>query len=76
MALRPPDESDLATVAERYGLDLSSADVASFAPFATGLLGSWTAVEELYAADRAGSPHRPCRGPARTTPTTRSARGT
>ena len=49
MALRPPDESDLATVAERYGLDLSSDDVASFAPFATGLLGSWTAVEELYA---------------------------
>ena len=49
MAFRPPDESDLAAVAERYGLDLSSDDVASFAPFATGLLGSWTAVEELYA---------------------------
>ena len=49
MALRPPDESDLATVAERYGLDLSSDDIASFAPFATGLLGSWTAVEDLYA---------------------------
>ena len=35
MALRPPDESDLASVAERYGLELSSDDVASFAPFAT-----------------------------------------
>src|SRR5918995_5418141 len=49
MALRPPDESDLADVGERYGLDLSTDDVASFAPFATGVLESWTAVEELYA---------------------------
>ena len=49
MALRVPDESDLAAVGERYGLALSDADVASFAPFATGLLGSWRAVEELYA---------------------------
>jgi amidase len=49
MAFRPPDESDLAAVAERYGLDLSSDDVASFTPFATGLLASWTAIEELYA---------------------------
>ena len=49
MALRPPDESDLAAVGERYGLGLNAADVASFAPFAAGLLGSWTAVEELYA---------------------------
>ena len=49
MAVRPPDESDLAAVGERYGLGLNDADVASFAPFATGLLGSWTAVEELYA---------------------------
>ena len=49
MALRPPKESEVAAVAEQYGLGLSDADVASFAPFATGLLGSWTAVEELYA---------------------------
>jgi amidase len=62
MALRLPVDSDLAAIAERYGLDLSTADVASFAPFATGLLGSWTAVEELYArtapaprSDRASS---------------------
>ena len=32
-----------------YGLDLSSADIASFVPFASGLVSSWTAVEELYA---------------------------
>jgi amidase len=49
MAIGPPDESALAAVGERYGLELSAADVASFVPFATGLLGSWTAVEELYA---------------------------
>jgi amidase len=49
MTIRPPDEAELAAVAERYGLGLSGADIASFAPFATGLLSSWTAVEELYA---------------------------
>jgi amidase len=49
MAIRPPVESDLAAVAERYGLELGSADMASFLPFASGLLSSWTAVEELYA---------------------------
>jgi amidase len=49
MAIRPPVESDLASIAERYGLELSAADVESFLPFATGLLSSWTAVEELYA---------------------------
>ena len=49
MALPPPVESDLAAVGERYGLGLSAADVTSFAPFAAGLLGSWEAVEELYA---------------------------
>ena len=64
MALRVPDESDLAAVGERYGLALSDADVASFAPFATGLLGSWRAVEELYART-APSPRadRPWRRP-------------
>ncbi len=49
MAVRPPDETELAAVGERYGLGLNDADLASFAPFAAGLLGSWTAVEELYA---------------------------
>ena len=39
MTIRPPDEADLAAVAERYGLGLSAADITSFAPFATGLLG-------------------------------------
>jgi amidase len=48
MTIRPPDEADLAAVAERYGLGLSAADITAFAPFATGLLGSWTAIEELY----------------------------
>ena len=75
MAFGPPDESDLASIGERYGLELSSADVASFLPFATGLLSSWNAVEELYART-APSPRddRPGRGPP--TRTTRSARGT
>jgi amidase len=49
MTLRPPDEPTVAAVGRRYGLGLSDADVASFVPFATGLLDSWNAVEDLYA---------------------------
>jgi amidase len=49
MAFRPPDDSELAAVGERYGLGLSDDDQASFGPFVAGLLGSWPAVEELYA---------------------------
>jgi amidase len=49
MAFRPPDDSELAAVADRYGLELSDDDRASFGAFVTGLLSSWSAVEELYA---------------------------
>jgi hypothetical protein len=75
MAIRPPVESDLAAVAERYGLELSSADIASLVPFASGLVSSWTAVEELYA--RTVRPHgATAGGSARLSATTRSERGT
>ncbi len=43
-----PTNAELARIAGRYGLDLSDADIQAFAPFVTGLLGSWTALEELY----------------------------
>ena len=75
MAIRPPVESDLAAIGERYGLALCAADLASFSPFVTGLLGSWDAVEELYAST-APAPRPTGRGRARRTPTTRSAPGT
>jgi amidase len=49
MPAQPPTTEELARIASGYGLDLSHADLESFAPFVSGLLGSWTAVEELYA---------------------------
>jgi amidase len=63
MAIRPPDESDLRSVAEHYRLGLSDADIASFAPFVTGLLGSWDVVEELYAKTAPTPPERAWRRP-------------
>jgi amidase len=48
MPLQPPDVSVITSVAENYGLGLSKADVASFAPLVKGVLQSWDAVEELH----------------------------
>ena len=63
MAIRPPEDGDLRTVADHYRLGLSEADLASFKPFATGLLGCWDAVEELYARTAPAAPDRPGSGP-------------
>ena len=49
MPVRPPDDSDLVALAERYRLGLSDDDRAEFSPFVSGLLGSWDAVAQLYA---------------------------
>ena len=76
MAIRPPVESDLASIGDRYGLELSAADVASFLPFATGLLGSWPAVEELYARGPRRDRATTVRGRGRPRRTIRSAPGT
>ncbi|MBW0091162.1 amidase [Pseudonocardia sp. KRD-184] len=58
MPLRPPDPDDLAKAAQHYGLGLDEADVASFSPMVHGLLASWDAVEELYAASAPAMPER------------------
>ena len=58
MPVRPPDPDDLRTVAQRYGLGLDDADLASFSPAVDGLLASWDAVEELYAATAPAAPDR------------------
>ena len=49
MPIRPPDDKDLRSISEHYGLGLSDADLSEYAPFVTGLLGSWDALEGLYA---------------------------
>jgi amidase len=48
VAVPPPGNARLDEIAKQYGLQLSDADVESFSPFVTGLLGSWDAIEELY----------------------------
>ncbi len=58
MTFQSPGSGDLAAAAEHYGLGLSPEDLSSFEPFVEGLLGSWTAVEELYEASRPVVPQR------------------
>ncbi|MCX6462339.1 MAG: amidase family protein, partial [Pseudonocardiales bacterium] len=58
MPVRPPDPDDLRAVAEHYGLGLDDADLASFSPMVNGLIASWDAVEELYAASAPPVPER------------------
>lgn len=58
MPVDPPDSAALAAVARRYGLGLDAADLDQFAPLVTGLLASWDAVAELYAASAPDAPER------------------
>ena len=58
MPVDPPDDATLRSIAQRYGLGLTDADLSSFRPFVEGLLASWGAVEELYAASRPAMPER------------------
>jgi amidase len=56
MPVRPPDDSELSAIAEHYRLGLSDKQLAEYAPFVTGLLSSWDALETLYA--RTAPPQR------------------
>jgi amidase len=60
----PPDGAALDAVNQHYGLGLSSSDVDSFTPMVAGLLTSWDAVEELYAASAPAMPERAWTRPA------------
>jgi len=60
----PPGSAALDQVSRHYGLGLGPADVASFEPFVDGLLGSWDAVEQLYAENAPHAPDRPWKRPA------------
>jgi amidase len=63
MPVQRPDSGELSAVAERYGLGLTDADLASFGPMVHGLLASWDAVEELYTASAPAMPERSWRRP-------------
>jgi amidase len=58
MTFQPPGRDQLEAAAEHYRLGLTPDDLESFAPFVEGLLGSWSAVEELYAATKPTPPDR------------------
>jgi hypothetical protein len=58
VAVEPPDSARLTAIADGYGLGLSRADVESFQPMVAGLLGSWDAVEQLYARTAPKAPDR------------------
>lgn len=58
MPISPPDPPTMRAVGESYGLGLTEADVASFAPAVEGLLTSWDAVERLYAETAPTAPER------------------
>jgi amidase len=58
MPVQPPGPDALAEVAAHYGLGLGEEDLAGFAPMVGGLLASWDAVEELYAASAPAAPQR------------------
>ncbi len=64
MPVQPPDPTEMAQVAARYGLRLDEADLAGLAPAVEGLLGSWDVVEELYAASAPVAPERAWQRPA------------
>ncbi len=64
MPVQPPDPAALAAVAQRYGLGLTQADIASFTPMVHGLLTSWDVVEQLYSESAPAAPHREWSRPA------------
>lgn len=61
MPITPPDNAAIEAIASQYGLDLDASDAESFRPFVEGLLGSWNAVEDLYAEIAPEGPERPDR---------------
>src|SRR5712691_12076192 len=64
MPVDPPGAAALGRVSARYGLGLSDADLASFAPAVAGLISSWDAVEGLYAETAPSAPARAWTRPA------------
>jgi amidase len=58
MPITPPDDDDIARIAERYGFQLGPDDLASFRALATGLLDSYREVERLYEANLPEPPAR------------------
>jgi amidase len=65
MPLRPREPGAAEAVAARYGLGLSEADIASFAPSMDSLLTSWDEVERLWKASAPVAPLRHWQRPSK-----------
>ncbi|HEY6278044.1 MAG TPA: amidase [Streptosporangiaceae bacterium] len=64
MPITPPTAGELASIAQRYGLHLTDADLGSFGALAARLLHSYDEVERLYQASLPPPPEREYRWPA------------
>jgi amidase len=64
LAMTPPTNDDLASIADRYRFDLNAQDVESFRAVIAGALASYDAVERLYTARLPEAPSRPYQWPA------------
>jgi amidase len=63
MPVTPPTAAELASIAQRYGLHLTGADLESFGALAGDLLSSYDEVERLYQASQPAPPRRPYQWP-------------
>jgi amidase len=59
MAVRPPDKDEVAALARGYGMNPSETELAVYTPLVAAFLGSYDAVEELYADIAPHPPERP-----------------
>ena len=64
IAIERPDAAELAPIADRYGLDLTGADLAEIAPMVGSMLGAYDRVAQLYAERRPAPPSRNWEWPA------------
>jgi len=64
MPVTPPTAAELASIAQRYGLHLTGADLESFRVLAGGLLSSYDEVERLHRDSLTARPERPYQWPA------------
>lgn len=59
MAVRPPSKDEVAALAASFGMQPSDEDLATYTGLVEAFLGSYTAVEELYADIAPEPPERP-----------------
>ncbi|WP_419842229.1 amidase [Candidatus Poriferisodalis sp.] len=64
MPVPAPELDDLATISQRWGLDIDDSDLAVFKALIEGALGAYQHVDAMYEASAPDAPQRPNRRPA------------